>query len=177
MSLPSSGIESFYRNSIKEVSKFFNEKHNNCYKIYNLCIERDYDSKWFNGNVVKYPIEDHNVPELSQIYYFSKDATIFTKQNYNNVIGVHCKGGKGRTGCMICGYLLYSCVISNSYDALNLFQTQRTAKPIITKESKEEEGIKKENWQGVTGPSQKRFVHYFELLLQGILLIIILIYK
>lgn len=37
MSFPSSGIDGYYRNRIETVAKFFDEKHPNKYKIYNLC--------------------------------------------------------------------------------------------------------------------------------------------
>ena len=39
MSFPSSGSESFYRNSIRDVGKFLDTKHFGHYKVYNLCCE------------------------------------------------------------------------------------------------------------------------------------------
>lgn len=39
MSFPSSGSESFYRNSIRDVGKFLDKKHFGHYKVYNLCCE------------------------------------------------------------------------------------------------------------------------------------------
>ena len=44
MSFPSRGTLSWYRNSIKEVAAFLNEKYGDNYKVYNLCSERVYDS-------------------------------------------------------------------------------------------------------------------------------------
>lgn len=40
MSFPSQGFMSIYRNPIEEVSRFFNTKYPNAYRIYNCC------SKW-----------------------------------------------------------------------------------------------------------------------------------
>lgn len=47
------------------------------------------------------------------MYFFSRDLVRFVKnvrewldQDKNNVIAVHCKGGKGRTGTMICVWLV-----------------------------------------------------------------------
>lgn len=154
MSLPASGIESLYRNSIKEVARFFDEKHPQSYKVYNLCNERNYNPKYFHGNVVRYPIHDHNVPELSTMFKFARDSHNFLSQSPYNVIAVHCKGGKGRTGCMVSAYLLYSGIESTSTGALDLFASKRTSGDIKN--------------QGVSGPSQIRFVEYFEELLEDL---------
>lgn len=108
MSFPSSGIDGYYRNPIQTVAKFFDEKHNGKYKIYNLCSERSYDASHFHGRVERFLIDDHNVPSLKEAIRFAKDVKAWMSADPNNVIAVHCKGGKGRTGTMICIWLLES---------------------------------------------------------------------
>ncbi len=43
-----------------------------------------------------------------------------------NVIVVHCKGGKGRTGTMICVWLIETGIFSSAEDSLDYFGHRRT---------------------------------------------------
>jgi hypothetical protein len=47
-------------------------------------------------------------------------------QQEDNVIAVHCKAGKGRTGMMICCWLIHSQACSTSRQAIELFGKERT---------------------------------------------------
>ena len=58
---------------------------------------------------------------------------------------IHCLAGKGRTGTIIASYLLFCGLFDNSDQALNYFAIRRSV-----------------NKWGVTGPSQLRYVRYFE---------------
>lgn len=49
MGYPADNIESIFRNRLEDVYKFLQEVHQNHYKIYNLCLERSYDSNKFHG--------------------------------------------------------------------------------------------------------------------------------
>lgn len=106
MSFPSSGLDGMYRNRIQDVAKFLDEKHPNRYKVYNLCSERAYDHSHFHNRVERFKIDDHNVPTLKEAIRFAKDVKQWKEAHPENVISVHCKGGKGRTGTMICIWLL-----------------------------------------------------------------------
>ncbi|XP_013823748.1 PREDICTED: phosphatidylinositol 3,4,5-trisphosphate 3-phosphatase TPTE2-like isoform X3 [Capra hircus] len=151
MSFPSSGKQSFYRNPIKEVVRFLDTKHPNHYQVYNLCSERAYDPKYFHHRVHRYLIDDHNVPSLSEMVAFSMEVREWMAQDKDNIIVVHCKGGKGRTGTMICAYLLASEIFATAEDSLYYFGERRTDKSTSSK------------FQGVETPSQNRFVGYFAM--------------
>lgn len=63
MGYPATGCEVVYRNAISDVLRFFEQRHNNMVKVYNLCIEKDriYDKNIFKGIPVGFfPSQDHN---------------------------------------------------------------------------------------------------------------------
>ena len=70
--------------------------------------------------------------------------------NIENVVAVNCKAGKGRTGTLICCYLLYSGRFTSPDQALRYYKQKRFS-----------------TGGGVTQPSQVRYVHYFALILHG----------
>jgi len=43
LGFPAQGGEGLFRNRAEEVSRFFDLRHPNHYRIYNLCVERDHD--------------------------------------------------------------------------------------------------------------------------------------
>jgi len=144
MGFPSEGTEGMYRNPLKQVQQFFLLRHPHAYRIYNLCSERAYDSAKFENRCEHHPFDDHNPPPFRLIKEFCESARNFLMQSPQNVISVHCKAGKGRTGTMIACYFVY-CGMGTAEEALTLFGKMRTS-----------------NSKGVTIPSQIRYVHYFD---------------
>ena len=145
MGYPSESVEAAFRNPYKEVFRFLETRHRGHYKVYNLCCERGYEPSKFHGRVSIHPFADHNAPPIELIEEFCEDVDDWLKADPSNVAVVHCKAGKGRTGLMICAYLLYSAPQSfpTAASALAFYATARTY-----------------NKKGVTIPSQIRYVHY-----------------
>nr|XP_039265693.1 phosphatidylinositol 3,4,5-trisphosphate 3-phosphatase TPTE2-like [Styela clava] len=152
MSFPSSGTTSVFRNPIEEVSRFMKTKHPGNYKLYNLCSERSYDPMWFEGRVSRILIDDHNVPKLDDIMKFIRDAKEWTSENDERIIVTHCKGGKGRTGTIVCCWLLEEGRFDSAREALAYFGERRTDLELDSK------------FQGVETASQIRYVEYYEQL-------------
>jgi len=144
---PSEGSEAAYRNPLSEVQRFFETRHAGHYKLYDLRAEKGamYDADKFGGRVVKYGFFDHNPAPLKTIRDCVEDLHEWLSADEANVVAVHCKAGKGRTGLIIAAYLVYAGLSPSTTAALRLFGEKRTT-----------------NGKGVTIPSQMRYVHYFE---------------
>lgn len=148
MSWPSDGLEGLYRNNINHVAQYLNERHPDSYMIFNLCSERQYDESKFGYRVHRYKLDDHNPGALSVMVDFALDVDQFLKKSKRNIVVIHCKGGKGRTGTMICTHFLFSGFAETAQAALSHFGSQRTSDFA-------------KSFQGVESPSQERYVRYF----------------
>ena len=51
---------------------------------------------------------------------------LYLIKNPNGVAAIHCKAGKGRTGVMICCYLIFSGLCKNADEAMEHYATKRT---------------------------------------------------
>jgi phosphatidylinositol-3,4,5-trisphosphate 3-phosphatase/dual-specificity protein phosphatase PTEN len=80
---------------------------------------------------------------------FCNSVDAYLAEHPSNVVGIHCKAGKGRTGLMVSCYLLHSGLCLSADAALGKFSRERT-------------------WdnKGVTIPSQIRYAYYYEALLR-----------
>lgn len=146
---PAAGIEHFFRNPRYEMVRFFDRYHKNHYKVYNLCCEpgRGYAPEVFHGRVERYPFRDHCVPSLECMFEFANSVKAWVEADPKNVVTVHCKAGKGRSGVMTCIAML----------RLGHFDTAKAAIDHY-------DSVRVTNSKGLTVPSQRKYVHIFEQL-------------
>ena len=105
----------------------------------------------FNGAVAHWPFDDHNPCPLKMIGPFCKSISSYLRADNRNTVAVHCKAGKGRTGLMVCAYLLHCGAAKTAQEATHLFAKRRT-----------------HNEKGVTIPSQIRYVNYYERIVRNL---------
>ena len=145
---PSEGGAAAFRNPLSECVRFFESRHGGHYKLYDLRAEAGlaYDERKFpSGVVARYGFLDHNPAPLALMSACVADMHAWLSADARNVVAVHCKAGKGRTGLIVAAYLVYAGLAPSATAALRAFGAARTS-----------------NGKGVTIPSQMRYVHYFE---------------
>ncbi|XP_020593607.1 phosphatidylinositol 3,4,5-trisphosphate 3-phosphatase and protein-tyrosine-phosphatase PTEN1 isoform X2 [Phalaenopsis equestris] len=147
MSYPGERVRALYRNPIWQVRDVLDTRHPDRYKVYNLCIEENYDPTHFHGRVEIYPFDDNHVPPLSMVKLLCESIYSWLSSDPENIAVIHCMAGKGRTGLMVCSYLVYSGMSVD--EALQLYAHKRTT-----------------NNRGVSIPSQRRYVRYWSEVLQ-----------
>nr|XP_043606538.1 phosphatidylinositol 3,4,5-trisphosphate 3-phosphatase and protein-tyrosine-phosphatase PTEN1 [Erigeron canadensis] len=143
MSFPAERMKAIYRNPMWQVKDVLEMRHSGHYKVYNLCIEEDYDPSHFDGRVERYPFDDNHVPSLPMVKEFCENVHSWLSSDPKNIAVIHCMAGKGRTGLMVSSYLVYTGLLAE--DALQVYADKRTT-----------------NNLGVTIPSQRRYVHYWQ---------------
>lgn len=137
-----------YKNSINDVLKFLNLRWKQRWMIFNLQHERSkYDDCQVFGNVVHFPIPDHFPPPLAQLGTIVETLESYLDSDPRNVAFIHCKAGKGRSGTIVCAYLMKKYKLS-SEDANAYYTSRRIRFPILT--------------EGVSICSQKRYLKYWE---------------
>ncbi|XP_039042747.1 phosphatidylinositol 3,4,5-trisphosphate 3-phosphatase and protein-tyrosine-phosphatase PTEN1-like [Hibiscus syriacus] len=146
MSFPAERMRAVYRNPLWQVKSVLEMRHQGHYKVYNLCIEEDYDPSNFHGRVERFPFDDNHVPHFEMMMKLCESVHSWLSKDPKNIAVVHCMAGKGRTGLMVCAYLVYTGM--SAEEALQLYAQMRTT-----------------NNEGVSIPSQRRYVGYWEKIL------------
>ncbi len=148
MAIPGEGIEKIYRNNIIEVKKFLDLKHNNKYFIINLSGNK-YDYQLFENKVYEYDWIDHQAPTLITLFLICKKMYDYLLADEKHIVVINCKAGKGRTGTIICCFMLFCGLFIDTNFAFDYYSKKRF-----------------NSGEGVTQPSQKRYVYFMNYFLK-----------
>lgn len=100
------------------------------------------------GLAANYPFLDHQAPPFRTLIAFCKDTWEWLSTDVHHVVVIHCKAGKGRTGTVIACLLLHLGEARDAVEAMAIYADKRTR-----------------DQKGITIPSQKRYVGYYEYML------------
>jgi len=153
MGYPADSIHKAFRNDINHVYSFFEKYHQGHWKVLNVAKEISYSQLKLDGNVIIRGFEDHSPPPFLLLLDIIKVIDHWLSLDALNVIAIHCKAGKGRTGTIIVSYLIHDLLktdpeqfySSNSVlcDMISFFNDMRSHGACITV------------------PSQKRYIGYY----------------
>uniref|UniRef100_A0A673M3J0 Tensin-1-like n=1 Tax=Sinocyclocheilus rhinocerous TaxID=307959 RepID=A0A673M3J0_9TELE len=151
VSFPSNVEEPSYSANIKEVATMLRSKHGDNYLLFNLS-EKRYDISKLNPKVLDFGWPDHHAPALDKICSICKAMDTWMNADSHNVVVLHNKGNRGRTGVVVAAYMHYSNISASADQALDRFAMKRFYEDKVLP---------------VGQPSQRRYVQYFSGLLSG----------
>lgn len=151
VSFPASAEERSYTTNLKEVATMLRSKHGEHYLVLNLSEQRNDLSK-LNHKVYEFGWPDHHAPALDKICSMCKAIDTWLNGDPRNVVVLHNKGNRGRTGVVVAAYMHYSNISASADQALDRFAMRR---------------FYEDKALPVGQPSQTRYVRYFNGLLSG----------
>ncbi|XP_036426438.1 tensin isoform X1 [Colossoma macropomum] len=148
----SGGVEEHsYSVHLREVISMLRSKHQQHYLLLNLS-ERRHDITKLNPKVLDFGWPDHHAPALDKICSICKAMDTWLNADPHNVVVLHNKGNRGRTGVVVAAYMHYSNISASADQALDRFAMKR---------------FYEDKAMPVGQPSQRRYVQYFAGLLSG----------
>ncbi|XP_069472917.1 tensin-1 isoform X3 [Ambystoma mexicanum] len=143
--------EEAFSSNLKEVAQMLNSKHGDNYLLFNLS-ERRHDISKLHSKVLDFGWPDFHAPALEKVCSICKAMDTWLNADPHNVVVLHNKGNRGRTGVVIAAYMHYSNISASADQALDRFAMKRFYEDKVLP---------------VGQPSQKRYIHYFSGLLSG----------
>ncbi|KAL4635640.1 tensin-1-like [Arapaima gigas] len=151
VSFPGGADEQIHREGLREVAGMLRSKHGTHYLLFNLS-EKRFDINQLNPKVLDFGWPDHHAPALDKICSICKAMDTWLNMDSHNVVVLHNKGNRGRTGVVVAAFMHYSNISACADQALDRFAMKR---------------FYEDKALPVSQPSQKRYVQYFGGLLLG----------
>ncbi|XP_007249191.3 tensin-2 isoform X1 [Astyanax mexicanus] len=140
-----------YSSNLKEVAAMLKSKHQDKFMVINLS-EKRHDICRLNPKVEEYGWPDLHAPPLDKICAVCKAMEAWLNSDPSNVVVLHCKGNKGKTGVITAAYMHYSKISAGAEQALTTVAMRKFCEDKISPSLQ---------------PSQSRYIYYFAGLLSG----------
>uniref|UniRef100_A0A3B1JKK0 Tensin 2b n=1 Tax=Astyanax mexicanus TaxID=7994 RepID=A0A3B1JKK0_ASTMX len=140
-----------YSSNLKEVAAMLKSKHQDKFMVINLS-EKRHDICRLNPKVEEYGWPDLHAPPLDKICAVCKAMEAWLNSDPSNVVVLHCKGNKGKTGVITAAYMHYSKISAGAEQALATVAMRKFCEDKISPSLQ---------------PSQSRYIYYFAGLLSG----------
>ncbi|XP_041638256.1 tensin-2-like isoform X2 [Cheilinus undulatus] len=143
--------EQRYRTNIQEVASMLKSKHQDKFMLLNLS-EKRHDITRLNPKVQDFGWPDHHAPPLDRICAVCKAMETWLTADPLNVVVLHCRGNKGKTGVIVAAYMHYSKISAGADQALTTLAMRKFCEDKVSSSLQ---------------PSQNRYIYYFGGLLSG----------
>ncbi|KAK3557070.1 hypothetical protein QTP70_024455 [Hemibagrus guttatus] len=143
--------EQRYRRNLKEVAAMLKSKHQEKFMVINLS-EKRHDISRLNPKVEEFGWPDLHAPPLDKICTVCKTMEGWLNSDPRNVVVLHCKGNRGKTGVIIAAYMHFSKISAGADHALTTIAMRKFCEDKISSSLQ---------------PSQNRYIYYFSGLLSG----------
>uniref|UniRef100_A0A3Q2X7L0 Tensin 2b n=1 Tax=Haplochromis burtoni TaxID=8153 RepID=A0A3Q2X7L0_HAPBU len=143
--------EQQYRRNLQEVASMLKSKHQDKFLLLNLS-EKRHDITRLYPKVQDYAWPDLHAPPLDRICAVCKAMETWLTSDPNNVVVLHCKGNKGKTGVIVAAYMHYSKISAGADQALTTLAMRKFCEDKVSSSLQS---------------SQKRYIYYFGGLLSG----------
>ncbi|KAM9362117.1 tensin-2-like [Symphorus nematophorus] len=143
--------EQRYRRNLQEVASMLKSKHQDKFLLLNLS-EKRHDITRLNPKVQDYGWPDLHAPPLDRICAVCKAMETWLTSDPHNVVVLHCKGHKGKTGVIVAAYMHYSKISAGADQALTTLAMRKFCEDKVSSSLQ---------------PSQNRYIYYFGGLLSG----------
>uniref|UniRef100_A0A669BWN3 Tensin 1 n=1 Tax=Oreochromis niloticus TaxID=8128 RepID=A0A669BWN3_ORENI len=150
VSFPAGAEEQSYNANLKEVATMLRSKHGEHYLVRNTLTKAHLTNNY--SQVLEFGWPDHHAPALDKICSMCKAIDTWLNGDTRNVVVLHNKGNRGRTGVVVAAYMHYSNISASADQALDRFAMRR---------------FYEDKALPVGQPSQRRYVRYFNGLLSG----------
>lgn len=140
-----------YRRNLKDVAAMLKSRHQEKFLVINLS-EKRHDICRLNPKVEEFGWPDLHAPPLDKICTVCKSMEGWLNSDPRNVVVLHCKGNRGKTGVIISAYMHFSKISAGADHALTTIAMRKFCEDKISSSLQ---------------PSQNRYIYYFSGLLSG----------